>query len=110
MNAIASRGKVPPRRVALCIECPLAQHGGVEVLVRALLPGLARSMDVLLVSQDPPGGPPDSPATPDLAGHFVWDPADRAAATNTAMRHTTRDDQRTDHQRTDHVLQSMGVR
>ncbi len=63
-------------RVALCIECPLHQHGGVEVLVRALLPGLARTMEVFLVSQDPIGGPPVSPATTDLAGHFVWDPAD----------------------------------
>lgn len=65
-------------RVALCIECPLLQHGGVEVLVRALLPGLARSMEVFLVSQDPSGGPPVSPATTDLAGHFVWDPADHS--------------------------------
>lgn len=63
-------------RIALCIECPLLQHGGVEVLVRALLPGLARSMDVFLVSQDPTGGPPDSPATTELAGHFSWNPAD----------------------------------
>ena len=69
----------PPRtRVALCIECPLLQHGGVEVLVRALLPGLARSMDVFLVSQDPPGGPPASSATSELAGHFPWDPADHS--------------------------------
>ena len=67
-------------RVALCIECPLLQHGGVEVLVRALLPGLARSMEVFLVSHDPPGGPPVSPATSDLAGHFPWDPADHSRA------------------------------
>jgi glycosyltransferase involved in cell wall biosynthesis len=65
-------------RVALCIECPLLQHGGVEVLVRALLPGLARSMEVFLVSHDPPGGPPVSPATTDLAGHFPWAPADHS--------------------------------
>lgn len=65
-------------RVALCIECPLLQHGGVEVLVRALLPGLARSADVFLVSEDPPGGPPSSPVTADLQGHFSWDPGNRS--------------------------------
>jgi glycosyltransferase involved in cell wall biosynthesis len=65
-------------RVALCIECPLLQHGGVEVLVRALLPGLASSMDVFLVSLDPPGGPPPSPATTGLVGHLPFDPADHS--------------------------------
>lgn len=65
-------------RVALCIECPLLQHGGVEVLVRALLPGLACAMDVFLVSDDPPEGPPPSPATAALAGHFTWNPADHS--------------------------------
>lgn len=68
----------PRLRVALCIECSLLQHGGVEVLVQALLPGLAGSMEVFLVSQDPPGGPAPSPATEELAGHFPWDPADRS--------------------------------
>jgi hypothetical protein len=40
----------------------------------------------------------DSPG----ADGIVWDPTDRATATNTAMQRTIRDDQRTDHQRTDH--------
>lgn len=62
------------KRIALAIECPLEQHGGVEVLVRALLPGLAKDFDVYLISQDhiPPGG--------HLApkGHFYWDPSNRS--------------------------------
>jgi glycosyltransferase involved in cell wall biosynthesis len=63
-------------RVALCLECPLLQHGGVEVLVRALLPGLACDFEVFLVSADP-----SSPATETpLTGHFHFDPADRSRA------------------------------
>ena len=65
-------------RVALCIECPLLQHGGVEVLVRALLSGLARSADVFLVSEDPLGGPPASPVATDLQGHFSWNPSNHS--------------------------------
>lgn len=65
-------------RVALCIECPLAQHGGVEVLVRALLPGLARNFEVFLVSEDGPQGPALSDSTRNLAGHFHWNPADHS--------------------------------
>lgn len=35
-------------RIALCLECPLEQHGGVEVLVRALIPGLYREFDLYI--------------------------------------------------------------
>jgi glycosyltransferase involved in cell wall biosynthesis len=65
----------PVNRIALCIECPLEQHGGVEILVRALIPGLAASKSVYLVSDDDSTAMLQSRFGPNLAGHFHWDPA-----------------------------------
>jgi len=69
-------GLQPRLRIALAIECPLLQHGGVEVLVRALLPGLAGEFEVFLVSADPSQPATEAP----LAGHFHFDPSDRSRA------------------------------
>lgn len=64
--------------LALCIECPLLQHGGVEVLVRALIPGLARTFRVFLVSPDADGNLAGSEVAQSIAGHFQWNPADKS--------------------------------
>ena len=40
------------KRVALCLEYPLLQLGGVEVLVRNLLEGLQKHYEIVLVSGD----------------------------------------------------------
>lgn len=40
-------------RIAIALEYPLMQHGGVEVLVQGLLVGLANRYDIVLVSGDP---------------------------------------------------------
>jgi glycosyltransferase involved in cell wall biosynthesis len=66
----------PAKRIALCIECPLEQHGGVEILVRALIPGLAASESVYLVSDDDSSGLMAGRFGANLAGHFRWNPAD----------------------------------
>ncbi len=66
------------QRIALCIECPLDQHGGVEVLVRALVDGLHRDFRIYLVSQDPAGSLGDGPWDCKLAGHFEWNPGDKS--------------------------------
>ena len=42
-------------KIALCIQCPLLQHGGVEVLVKELIKGLHQDFDLYLVSADKPG-------------------------------------------------------
>jgi glycosyltransferase involved in cell wall biosynthesis len=39
-------------KIALCMECPLYQHGGVEVLVRELIRGLNKDLDLYLISDD----------------------------------------------------------
>jgi len=39
-------------RIALALECPLMQHGGVETLIRGLLLGLTPHYDITLVSAD----------------------------------------------------------
>ncbi|MCW1923524.1 glycosyltransferase family 4 protein [Luteolibacter arcticus] len=67
-----------PKRIALCIECPLGQHGGVEVLVRALIEGLHSHFEVCLVSQDTPATLRPVPCHEGLSGHFQWNPADHS--------------------------------
>jgi glycosyltransferase involved in cell wall biosynthesis len=63
------------KKVALCLEYPLALRGGVSVLVETLLAGLAGHYDLVLVSPD---------SGPELAGsdfarhikqHIFWNPA-----------------------------------
>lgn len=68
----------PVQRIALCLECPLGQHGGVEVLVRALVEGLHRDFEIYLVSEDPAGSLGDGPWGSKIAGHFEWNPADHS--------------------------------
>jgi glycosyltransferase involved in cell wall biosynthesis len=65
-------------RIALCIECPLEQHGGVEILVRALLAGLGGDLQVFLVSQDATGDIMAGRFGGCVQGHFPWNPEDRA--------------------------------
>lgn len=55
-------------RIAECMEYPWDQHGGVEVLVRELVHGLAQNHDVFVVSQDNAGLPAE------VAGSFTWNP------------------------------------
>lgn len=67
-------------RLALSLECPLNQHGGVEVLVRALVEGLHERFELYLVSEDSWETLQASPHGPMLRGHFRWNPADRSQA------------------------------
>ncbi len=54
-------------RLALCLEYPLQQRGGVEALVRALIDGLADRHELYLVSPDDSAG-----IDRRLRGHFQW--------------------------------------
>ena len=54
------------------MEYPLHQHGGVEVLVRELIGGLAPEHELFLISGDSPEGIENSLLRRLLAGHFSW--------------------------------------
>lgn len=60
-------------RIAQCLEAPLDDHGGVEVLVRALIHHLweERVETLLIVPQEPGSGILAS--FPGIKGVFIWD-------------------------------------
>ncbi len=60
------------KRIAICLEYPLHQHGGVEVLVRELLVGLRSEFEIFLVSGDLPAALEDSPLRPCWSEHYSW--------------------------------------
>ena len=72
MESVPHRQTAKQPALALCLEYPLFQHGGTEVLVRELLKGLAPHYRLILVSDD------DQTITghPSLIGkieaHFHW--------------------------------------
>lgn len=61
-------------RIALCMEYPLAQAGGVEVLVRALVRGLASEFRIVLVSDDDDDSVNAAGFAPLITEHFRWRP------------------------------------
>jgi glycosyltransferase involved in cell wall biosynthesis len=58
--------------IALCMEYPVAQAGGVEVLVVELLRGLASDFGVVLVSDDDADSLAASGLAPLIDKHFPW--------------------------------------
>ncbi len=70
----------PRRRVALCLEYPIRQHGGTEVLVRELIQGLAPRFDLVLVSDDDPSVITQPPFAGKIAQHFRWNSAQASKA------------------------------
>lgn len=66
--------KVRPRRLAICLEYPLAYPGGVSVLCRELLQGLAvRGHEVVLVSPDTTAALRESGADQFIWQHIRWE-------------------------------------
>jgi glycosyltransferase involved in cell wall biosynthesis len=61
-------------KIALCLEYPIDQFGGTEVLVRELIQGLAAQHDIVLVSPDDPAAIGKSPIRPNLTRHILWKP------------------------------------
>ncbi|HSY74138.1 MAG TPA: glycosyltransferase family 4 protein [Dongiaceae bacterium] len=61
-------------KIALCLEYPLAQHGGVEVLVSELVRGLGARHQILLVSPDDAASLAKSPAAPFVKEHISFSP------------------------------------
>jgi glycosyltransferase involved in cell wall biosynthesis len=63
-------------RIALVIENSIHSHGGVEILTRELIRGLAGSCNVFLASPDDEGTlSADMSLTNELCGHFRIDPS-----------------------------------
>jgi glycosyltransferase involved in cell wall biosynthesis len=59
-------------RIALCLEYPLGQMGGVEVLLRELVLGLSDNFDLILVSADRHLSKCPAPYQRRLKAHFYW--------------------------------------
>jgi glycosyltransferase involved in cell wall biosynthesis len=62
------------KKIALCLEYPLALRGGVSVLVEALLEGLKADYNLILVSPDQPEDLAAQHAAGLIAGHVGWKP------------------------------------
>jgi glycosyltransferase involved in cell wall biosynthesis len=61
-------------KIAICLEYPIDQFGGTEVLVRELIQGLTPRHEIVLVSPDEPAAIEKSSIRPRLARHITWRP------------------------------------
>ncbi len=59
-------------RIALCLEYPIGQQGGTEVLVTELIRGLSARHEILLVSPDDTASLARSPVAGLVAEHIAW--------------------------------------
>jgi len=65
-------------KIAFCLEYPIGQHGGTEVLVAELIRGLGTRHRILLVSSDDPAALARSPVAELVAEHISW-PEDKSS-------------------------------
>lgn len=63
-------------KIALCLEYPIEQFGGTEILVRELIYGLGERYEIVLVSPDDESGIKGSSVGRILRGHFPWEPGE----------------------------------
>jgi glycosyltransferase involved in cell wall biosynthesis len=61
-------------RIALCLEYPIDQRGGTEVLVSELIRGFSKSHHVILASPDDAASIARSPIAPFVAEHISFTP------------------------------------
>jgi glycosyltransferase involved in cell wall biosynthesis len=71
-------------KIALCLEYPIRQAGGTEVLVRELIDGLARHHELVLVSDDESAITNDSNFAAKIQTHLRWNPL--AVSRDTALK------------------------
>jgi glycosyltransferase involved in cell wall biosynthesis len=74
-------------KVALCIEYPIAQHGGTEVLVRELIHGLSARHAVILVSPDDAASLAQASLTGKLSQHISWQTEPATASRGRELAH-----------------------
>jgi glycosyltransferase involved in cell wall biosynthesis len=79
---------LPLVKIALCIEYPIAQHGGTEVLVKELVHGLSARHSIILVSPDDAQSIARSGLEGNLQRHIPWqtEPATIARGQELAAR------------------------
>jgi glycosyltransferase involved in cell wall biosynthesis len=70
------------KKIALCLEYPLALRGGVSVLVETLLEGLQADYDLILVSPDQAEDLAAQHTSGLISGHVGWKPAAVSPATS----------------------------
>src|SRR5581483_4980658 len=72
-------------RIALCLEYPIGQFGGTEVLVSRLVEGFSRHHEIILVSPDDSSSLARSPLASKIRRHIpvapVWDSVVKARST-----------------------------
>ena len=61
------------KRIAFCLEYPIGQAGGVSVLVRSLITGLAKDYEIVLVSPDGEPALEADPLRPFIQTHLTFD-------------------------------------
>ena len=61
-------------KIALCLEYPIEQFGGTEILVREMIYGLGERYEIILVSPDNESAIKDSSVGSILRGHLSWEP------------------------------------
>ena len=66
-------------KLALCLEYPLAQPGGTEVLVTELIRGLSPQHQIVLVSPDDAASLARSPVASGVHQHIHWQPQSSTA-------------------------------
>ena len=67
-------------KIALCLEYPIGQFGGTEILVRQLIRGLADRCEITLVSPDDEATFKNSAVAGQVAQQIVWKPAEVSRA------------------------------
>ncbi len=67
-------------KIALCLEYPVGQFGGTEILVRQLIRGLSGRCEITLVSPDDETSLKNSGIAEQVQRHIVWKPAEVSRA------------------------------
>jgi len=80
-------------KIAQCLEYPIQQHGGTEVLVRELIHGLAPRHEIVLVSDDETARVLDSPLGAKIVAHIPWTPVGATRARRRGLAQRLRDAQ-----------------
>jgi glycosyltransferase involved in cell wall biosynthesis len=75
-------------KIALCLEYPINQFGGTEILVKELIKGLADKHQIVLVSRDSAKNAGQSSIGKWLSGHIHWNPASICVAQSRQLAET----------------------
>ena len=78
-------------RIAHCLEYPIGQFGGTEILVRELVNGLSDNYEIILVSADDERSIVSSPIRAKLERQITWNPSAISAATSAELAKSLKD-------------------